>query len=71
MKFYVLFLALFFANFFSSQNIHFDNKKFIEGEMLVQVEWKKNIRNVILKAPQNYKVELAGCILYYRSFNIN
>ena len=58
MKFYIFFLALFFANFFSSQNIHFDNKKFIEGEMLVQVEWKKNIRNVILKAPLNYKVEL-------------
>tara|TARA_B110001450_G_scaffold23573_1_gene21021 strand:+ start:74 stop:3121 length:3048 start_codon:yes stop_codon:yes gene_type:complete len=58
MKFYIFFLTLFFANFFSSQNIHFDNKKFIEGEMLVQVEWKKNIRNVILKAPLNYKVEL-------------
>lgn len=58
MKFYIFFLALFFANFFSSQNIHFDNKKFIEGEMLVQVEWKKNIRNVILKAPLDYKVEL-------------
>lgn len=58
MKFYIFFLALFFANFFSSQNIHFDNKKFIEGEMLVQLEWKKNIRNVILKAPLNYKVEL-------------
>ena len=57
MKFYALFFALFFANFFSSQNIHFDNKKFIEGEMLVQIEWKKNIRNIILKAPENYKVE--------------
>ena len=58
MKFYIFFLALFFANFFSSQNIHLDNKNFIEGEMLVQVEWKKNIRNVILKAPLDYKVEL-------------
>ena len=58
MKFYVLFFALFFANFFCSQNIHFDNKKFIDGEMLVQVKWGKNIRNVVLKAPENYKVEL-------------
>lgn len=58
MKIYVLLFALFFAKFFSSQNIHFDNKKFIEGEMLIQIEWKKNIRDVILKTPENYKVEL-------------
>ena len=58
MKYITLVIGLIFINLFYSQNIHFDNKKFIKGEMLVQVGWKKNIRNVISNAPDNYNVEL-------------
>ena len=58
MKHCALLLAVLFANLFYSQNIHFDDKKFIKGEMLVQVGWEKNIRNVIFKAPESYSVEL-------------
>ncbi len=40
-----------------SQKIHFDNKSFVKGEMLIQFKANQGPRSLIEKAPANYEVE--------------
>lgn len=54
-------LAAFFFFSFSSKaqdRTHFDNKPFVEGEMLVQVNADASIRELVSRAPVNFGLEL-------------
>jgi len=41
----------------TSQKTHFDNKPYVEGEMLVQVIDKASIKSILHRAPADYKLE--------------
>ena len=40
-----------------SQKVHFDNKSFVKGEMLIQFKANQGPRSLIERAPANYEVE--------------
>ncbi|MEX1000754.1 MAG: S8 family serine peptidase [Crocinitomicaceae bacterium] len=65
MKFFyviITLLCLSITNFSYGQKTHFDNKPYIEGEMLVQVRADANVRDLIGRAPESYEMKLGEYI---------
>ncbi len=46
--------------FGSSQKTHFDNKPYIEGEMIVQIIDNASLRNLVLRAPAEYNLNIVS-----------
>jgi hypothetical protein len=69
-------LLSFITLFAFTQRTPFDNKPYVEGEMLVQVAADANIRDLIKLAPENYELQLGELIshtmrVYMVYFNHN